>query len=248
MSGTLGILLIGDEILSGSIRERNSDYIIQAFSPIGYQVEEMRVIPDSRSRIADCFAELAPRFDVLISTGGIGPTHDDVTLESAAAGFNVPLVLDSRLSEFLERHYGTSMNESLRRMAMVPDGAIVDQVEVGGSWPLIRYANTFILPGLPRAMQDKVDRIVASLPAEERFVLGEVFLSADESDYVDWLNAFQERHGTLSVGSYPYWNVPEYKTRIAVRSRDGQAVRNATDEVVRFAKEHDWLVRWNLSE
>lgn len=246
-AGTIGILLIGDEILSGSIQDLNSDYIIKSFSRIGYQVEEIRIIPDNRERIAEYFRELSPRFDYLISTGGVGPTHDDITLESAAEAFGVPLVLDRTLAEFLENHYGERMNDSLRRMAMIPQGAQIGLGPRDASWPLIWFGNTFILPGLPRALQDKIDRIVEYVPARGEFAYGEVFLTARESDYVDWLNHFEREHATVSVGSYPYWDQPDYNTRITVRGRDFHAVEAATEAVVAYAKDHGWLVDWTLN-
>ena len=245
-NGTLGIILIGDEILSGSIVDKNSDYIINAFSQVGYEVDEIRIIPDRKERIAECFREFVPRFDYVISSGGVGPTHDDVTLESAAEAFGVPLVLDEKLSVFLENHYGDRMTESLRRMARVPQGAETGLEYSLGHWPLIRFSNVFILPGLPLALQDKVDRIVERMQPKGMFAYGEVFLTAHESDYVDWLNTFQEEHRDVSIGSYPYWDQPEYNTRITVRSRNAEAVREATDEVVEIARRHGWLVRWNI--
>ncbi len=247
-SGTLGIILIGDEILSGSVVDKNSDYIINAFTQVGYEVEEIRVIPDRKERIAECFREFSPRFDFVISSGGVGPTHDDVTLEAAAEAFDVPLVLDGQLSAFLENHYGDRMNESLRRMAMVPQGAETGLEHPDGKWPLIRFSNAFILPGLPLALQDKVDRIIERIQPKGAFAYGEVFLTARESDYVDWLNVFQEEHWDVYIGSYPYWDQPEYNTRLTVRSRNAAAVREATHQIVEVATRNGWLVRWNLEE
>ncbi len=245
-TGTLGIILIGDEILSGSVVDKNSDYIIKAFTRIGYEVEEIRIIPDRRDRIAECFREFAARFDYVISSGGVGPTHDDITLESAADAFDVPLVLDEKLSSFLENHYGDRMTESLRRMAMVPKGAETGFEYSDGSWPLIRFSNVFILPGLPRALQDKVDRIIERIQPKGGFTYAEVFLTARESDYVDWLNTVQEENPDVAIGSYPYWDQPEYKTRITVRSRNAETVQAVTGTIVDFARENGWLVRWNV--
>ncbi|MFP4643166.1 MAG: hypothetical protein ACLFM0_02295, partial [Spirochaetales bacterium] len=92
------------------------------------------------------------------------------------------------------------------------------------------------------------DRIIERMQPKGLFAHGEVFLTAHESDYVEWLNTFQEEHWDVSIGSYPYWDQPEYNTRITVRSRDAHAVRRATIEIVEVAKRHGWLVRWNLPE
>lgn len=243
--GTIGIVLIGNELLSGSVRDLNSDYIIRSFSTVGYSVGEIRIIPDDRERIAETLRALAPRFEYVITSGGIGPTHDDVTLEAAASGFGVELVEDPTMAAFLDNHYGGRMNEALRRMARVPAGADVGLNDGQVTWPLIRFRNVFILPGLPRALRDKVDRIIAQLQPLGHFATAEIFLRAYESDYVDWLNSFIERHTDVSVGSYPYWENPEYRTRITVRSRDSQAVRVAIDELVSYANANGWLVRWS---
>lgn len=241
--GTIGIVLIGDELLSGSVKDLNSDYIIRSFSAVGYSVGEVRIIPDDRERIAEALRELAPRFEYVVSSGGIGPTHDDVTLEAAATAFGVDLIEDPTMAAFLENHYGERMNEALRRMARVPAGADVGLNDGRVTWPLIRFQNLFILPGLPRALRDKVDRIIEKLEPIGEFATGEVFLTAYESDYVDWLNSFIERHADVSVGSYPYWENPEYRTRITVRSRDSQAVRRAIEELVSYVDAKGWLVR-----
>ncbi len=243
--GTIGIVLIGDELLSGSVEDLNSAYIIRSFSAVGYSVGEVRIIPDDRERIAETLREISPRFEYVITSGGIGPTHDDVTLEAVASAFNVDLIEDATMAAFLENHYGERMNGSLRRMARVPSGADVGLNDGQVTWPLIRFRNLFVLPGLPRALRDKVDRIIATLEPMGGFATAELFLSAYESDYVDWLNSFIERHTEVSVGSYPYWGNPEYRTRITVRSRDGNAVRRALDELTSYVDEKGWLVRSN---
>ncbi len=242
-SATVGVLLIGDEILSGSIKDKNSDYIIQQFSPLGYDVREIRVIPDDRQRIGGAARELSEEYEIVISSGGVGPTHDDITFEGIAHGFDVQLVESRRIMRFLHERYGDRMHDDLKRMALIPEGADVLLEEIGSPWPVVRCRNVYILPGLPRAFEDKIDRICASLTPKGAFLGGQVFLTADESDYVTWLNRFQLRYPDLSVGSYPYWDQPEYRTRITVRGRDNSDVSRAMDELTSYVADHDWLVR-----
>ncbi len=242
-SSTVGVMLIGDEILSGSIKDRNSDYVIQRFTPIGYDVREIRVIPDDRSRIGGTARALSAEYQIVISSGGVGPTHDDITFEGIAEGFNVPLVESQRILSFLHERYGERMHDDLERMARVPDGADVLLEEIGSPWPVVRFRNVYVLPGLPRAFEDKIDRICASLTPNGTFHGGQVFLTADESDYVTWLNAFQLRHPELSVGSYPYWDQPEYQTKITIRGRDAASVAHALDELTEFVQGKQWMVR-----
>lgn len=242
-ASTVGVVLIGDEILSGSIKDRNSDYIIKSFGPIGYDVREIRVIPDDRSRIGNAARQLSSEYEIVISSGGVGPTHDDITFEGIALGFGVALTESTRIVSFLRERYGERMHDDLVRMAMIPEGADVLLEEIGSPWPVVRFGNIYILPGLPRAFEDKIDRICASLTPSGIFHGGQVFLTADESDYVTWLNAFQTKYPDLSVGSYPYWDEPEYQTKITVRGKNPETVTRAMDELSTFVRARNWLVR-----
>ncbi|MFP4509493.1 MAG: competence/damage-inducible protein A [Spirochaetaceae bacterium] len=240
---TVGAVLIGDEILSGSIKDRNSDYIIKSFAPIGYDVREIRVIPDDTLRIGRAASELSREYEIVISSGGVGPTHDDITFEGVALGFGVALVESVKILSFLRERYGMRMHDDLIRMAMIPEGADVLLEEIGSPWPVVRFRNIYILPGLPRAFEDKIDRICASLTPAGSFHGGQVFLTADESDYVTWLNAFQRKYPDLSVGSYPYWDQPEYQTKITVRGKNSESVSKAMDELSTFVRARNWFVR-----
>ncbi len=244
--GQIGIILVGDEILAARVDDVNSTYIIRAFREIGYATNEVRILPDDRDRIADAFRAFLPRYEYVISSGGVGPTHDDVTLEGAAAGFGVPLEENPDMRRFLEQRYGKHMHDGLLRMANVPQGSQVDMDGEHG-WPLIRKDNAFLLPGMPRALQEKVDRIVGRIPSRGKFLMGTVFFSVDESHYVNWLTRFRREHPDVEIGSYPHWNHPECRASITVTGREEARVKTVTQAVVDFASEQGYLVRWNIA-
>lgn len=238
----VGILIIGDEILSASVREENLYLMLTTLGSIGYEVGEVRIVRDDGSAIAEAFRVLRERYEYVISAGGIGPTHDDITVESAIRAFSTPAEEHPEMLRFLESRYGSPLTPMVRKMAMLPRGtSVVGCVE--GHWPVIRWENVFILPGLPRALADKMRRIVDILPPRATVYHGEIYLSADESEFADWLDAEKDRDPSISIGSYPVVGEYDYRSRLVVRGGNREAVRATAMRLKQYVRDAGWLVR-----
>lgn len=238
----ISILLIGDEILSAGVRERNLHRMLTAFGSIGYEVGEVRIVRDVVPEIAAAMRELRERSEYLVTAGGIGPTHDDLTLEAAAVAFGVPAERNARMLEFLKSRYGEPLSPMVEKMSDLPQGTdVLGCTE--GRWPIIKWNNVFILPGLPRALEDKMRRIVEMLPARGRVWSAEVYLSADESLFADWLTEQQRMSADVAIGSYPVVGDYDYRSRVSVRGTERERVLGEARAIARYAEEHEWLVR-----
>lgn len=238
----VAILLIGDEILSASVRESNLHVMLTALGGIGYQTAEVRIVRDEIPEIAAAFRALRERYEFVFSAGGIGPTHDDLTLAAAAVAFNVPVETNPEMLAFLKTRYGEPLTPMVARMAELPVRTEVAGCSEG-HWPVIRWENVFILPGLPRALEDKMRRIVATLPPRGTVASAELYLSADESDFADWLDDVQREHPSVAIGSYPVVGAYDYHSRLVVRSLDREAVRTVARILGTRVSERGWLVR-----
>ena len=235
----IAVVLVGDEILSAQVRDENLFYIIDRLSEAGYEAGEARIIRDDTEEIARTFRELSRKYEYVTSAGGVGPTHDDVTLDGVARAFGVPLELNEKMKTFLSGHHGGGMGKSVVKMAMLPAGS---EVDTGNDrrWPLVRKENCFILPGLPRALRDKIDRIVAKLPILERSWIARLYLDSAEDEIADWLGELQDRYPAVAVGSYPVLDEKRYTTKITFKGVDRQAVSAAYEEAA--VELHRYLV------
>ncbi|MFP4484583.1 MAG: competence/damage-inducible protein A [Spirochaetota bacterium] len=237
----IAIIIVGDEILAGDVQDENLPFMIKSLGAVGYRTSEARIVGDDVNVIAETFRELAARHDFVISSGGIGPTHDDVTMEGAAEGLGLPLRRHPVMAEFLKGHYGEPLPESVERMALLPEGAEVF-IDYHHHWPLIRVQNCYVLPGLPVALRDKIGRIAEMLPRLDRIWAGRLYLNADETQLASWLSELQRRHPSTAIGSYPLFRA-SYSTRITVKCADRAECRATFDEARRYFDQHGWLVR-----
>ena len=238
----VGILLIGDEILSAGVREENLHFMLTSLTEIGYQVGEVRIIRDEVAEIASSFRELQARYDYLFSAGGIGPTHDDMTLQGVAAAFDTPMEQNHQMLSFLKTRYGEPLSPMVARMADMPPETRVHGCSEG-HWPVIQWQNVFILPGLPRALQDKMRRIARMLPHLDRTWTEILYLSADETEFADWLTTVQNEHHEVSIGSYPVVGAYDYHSRLVVKGTDRDQVALVTQELRDYVQARGWLVR-----
>ncbi|MEX2443532.1 MAG: molybdopterin-binding protein [Alkalispirochaeta sp.] len=238
----VAILLIGDEILSGGVREENLHFMLTSLTEIGYQVGEVRIIRDDVAEIAAAFCELRVRYDYLFSAGGIGPTHDDMTLRGAAVAFDTPVEQNEQMLTFLKTRYGEPLSPMVARMADLPAATRVHGCSQG-HWPVIQWDNVFILPGLPRALQDKMRRIAEMLPHLDHTWTSILYLSADESDFADWLESVQNGHRDVAIGSYPVVGAYDYHSRLVVKGADRDRVATVAQELRAYVQERGWLIR-----
>lgn len=224
---TAGIVIIGDEILSGKFADENAAYLIGALRELGVSLRQIAVIPDDLSTIAETVPAFSERFGHVFTSGGVGPTHDDVTMAGIAQGFGTTVVVHPALREILERFYGDKMNDTRLRLAEVPDGA---ELVVGErpDWPVVCYRNIYILPGVPSLFRRKFDSIRERFRAEP-FVLGRIYSMGEESDISVRLSAAVAAHPDVTFGSYPRFHETEFKIILTIEGRDPAAVTAAIE-------------------
>ena len=223
------ILVIGDEILSGKTEDQNARLLIGELRELGVALRRIVTIPDDVEEVAAAVRELSARFDHVFTSGGVGPTHDDVTLAGVARAFDVPLVRHPNLEARLKTYFGDAADESRMRMADVPEGAELLVTEEA-RWPMLSVRNVFILPGVPELFRKKFMAI------RERFRVAPFFARAfytlqEEFDIAGGLRAVADAHPQVAVGSYPSFSSPDYRVKVTLESKDGAALESAAKEL-----------------
>jgi molybdenum cofactor synthesis domain-containing protein len=224
-------LVIGDEILSGKVEEANLAVLARALRGLGVELRRAVVVKDDVETIAREVRELSSAHDWLFTSGGVGPTHDDVTVEAVALAFGVRVVSSPELEAMLRSHYRERCTEGHLRMALVPEGASLE-VSAEVTWPTIRLHNVWLLPGIPEVFRMKLPVAVAPLKGGRAFVSHAVYVNLDEGVLKPLLDAVVKAHAAVSVGSYPKWFDPTYKTKLTFDGLDGALVRSARDAFV----------------
>ncbi|MBI1180216.1 MAG: competence/damage-inducible protein A [Alphaproteobacteria bacterium] len=235
---TACLIIIGNEILSGRTQDANLAYLAKWLNDqVGIQLTEVRVIPDIEETIVDTVNECRARFDYVFTTGGIGPTHDDITSPSIAKAFGVPWELHPEAHEILKEYYGPEGLTSARaRMACGPRGARLIENPISKA-PGFQMENVFVLAGIPVIMQAMLEslkhRLTGGLPVRSRAVL----LHLPESLVASGLRDLQERHPQADIGSYPFYRQGRGGTSIVIRSTDEELNATLAEEVFRMAFE-----------
>ncbi|PKN58134.1 MAG: competence/damage-inducible protein A [Deltaproteobacteria bacterium HGW-Deltaproteobacteria-14] len=222
-----GVVIIGNEILSGKVEEQNAAFFVTELRAIGVRLREVAFIEDDRAAIGATVRRMADAYDVVCTTGGIGPTHDDVTIDGVAAGLGVQVSESPELVRAIEATLGPRMLPGHRRMARIPDGAVT--LPTGGrvAWPLIRLANVWIFPGIPWLVRAKFGDLARHLGSGPTTWLGALQLCAQEADIVEALDALVLRHGATEIGSYPAWSEGRWTVRLTVEGTAEAAVHAA---------------------
>jgi molybdenum cofactor synthesis domain-containing protein len=222
---TAGLIVIGNEILSGKVVDTNSAFLAQQLRALGVSLRRMVVIPDEVDRIADEVRAMRQTVDVLFTSGGVGPTHDDVTMAGIALGLGRSVIRHPTLERQLREYFGTDLNEARLKLAEVVDGT---ELEYHGnqSFPTFRVENIYILPGIPEIFRDKV-LALRSRFASDPFHLRIVYTREMESSIAEYLNQTLAQFPELLLGSYPKLNDPDYQVRITLESKDRQYVERA---------------------
>ena len=240
MPRTAGIILVGNEILSGKIQDANAVYLCRELRALGVDVRRILVIPDEVDLIAHEVAVASGAYDVVFTSGGVGPTHDDVTIEGVARAMGVGVVRHPALVALLEHYYADALKDAHLKMAEIPEGA---ELFAGDSarFPTIVMRNVYVLPGVPEIFRRKFDAI------RERFRdvpihLRNVFVRVGEGVLADYMNGLVRDFPDLAVGSYPEFSNPEYKVKVTLESRDEEYVEQALAEFLKRLPE-DAVVR-----
>ena len=203
---TAALLVIGDEILSGRTQDANTQYLAGWLNEAGIQLREVRVVPDATARIIAGVNELRSLYDYLFTTGGIGPTHDDITAEAVAKAFGLPLVQHPDAYNMLLAHYGEDdFTKARQRMTRVPDGASLISNSVSLA-PGFQIDNVFVLAGVPKIMQVMLEDLRPRLESGEKILSWQVTVHMPESAMASELDLLQTGHELVSVGSYPFYS------------------------------------------
>ncbi len=228
---TACVLIIGNEILSGRTQDANLAFIAKGLNEVGVRLKEARVIPDEAAVIVATVNEVRRRFDYVFTTGGIGPTHDDITAQSIADAFGVPLVLDAEAKRILDSHrWRGELNAARLRMAQIPEGARLLLNPVSRA-PGFAIGNVHVLPGVPSIMQGIFNALKERLEGGERLFAKCVGCHLAESQIAQGLGALQQRFLDLEIGSYPYFRHGEFGVSLVLRGSDGTRLEAATEEL-----------------
>lgn len=226
---TAAILVIGDEILSGRTKDKNIGFIAETLTDVGIDLLEVRIVADAEAAIVEAVRALSERYDFLFTSGGIGPTHDDITADSVAKAFRVPIDVDPRAAEILIGFWkarGVEPNESRMRMARIPAGASLIPNPVSAA-PGFRIENVFVMAGVPAILQAMMDEVVKMLPAARPLVSETIEAHVPEGDVAAPAAEVQAAHPLVRIGSYPYHDGKRFTTRLVLRSRDAAALAQA---------------------
>ncbi len=229
MAKSAGIVIIGDEILSGKFADENAPFLIGQLRPLGVSLRRVAIIPDEVADIAGTVRDFAERFDYVFTSGGVGPTHDDITMAGIARGFATRVVRHPELEATLRDYMGESLTEAHLRFAEVPDGARLVFGD-GATWPVVAFENVYILPGVPSIFQRKFLAIRQQFRGEP-FSLGRLYCSGDESDLARHLSEVVERFPEVKLGSYPREDARDFKVIVTVESLDEARARDAFAEL-----------------
>ena len=229
---TAAALVIGNEILSGKVEEANVAALARALRGLGILLQRVVVVMDDVYTIAREVTELSRAHDWLFTSGGVGPTHDDVTVEAVARAFGVRVTPSPEMEAMLRAHDRERCTEGHLRMALVPEGAALEATtEV--TWPTIRLQNTWLLPGIPEVFRMKLPVVVGRIGTGLRaFVSRAVYVKLDEGVLRPLLDGVVASFPDVGVGSYPKWQDPAYKTKLTFDGRDDARVTAARDAFV----------------
>ncbi len=228
---TAAVLIIGNEILSGRTQDANLAYIATGLGEVGVVLREARVIPDVPDTIIATVNELRASYDYLFTTGGIGPTHDDITSECVARAFGLPLVVHPEAHrQFLSYYAPGELNEARLRMAKTPEGAALIPNPISRA-PGFHIGNVFVMAGIPRVMQAMFDHVRPNLKGGPPVLSRTVSCGVPEGILAQGLGAIQERYPDLDIGSYPYTRRGGFGVALVLRGREPARLDAAKDEV-----------------
>jgi molybdenum cofactor synthesis domain-containing protein len=225
MSKTAGIIIIGNEVLSGKTQDTNSHFLCVELRRLGVEVQKISTIQDEIDLIGEEVACFAKRFDFVFTTGGVGPTHDDVTIEGIARGFSVPVVRHPEIENRMRQRLGGDVNEARLRMANVPQGAVLLATDALFA-PVVNIQNVYIFPGIPRILQERFHAIKERFRGAPYF-LKNVFVRYGEGVIASAMNDLLTKFPDLLLGSYPVLDLPAYKVKVTLESKDSNYLDNA---------------------
>ncbi len=226
---TAAMLAIGDELLSGRTKDKNIGHLADVLTLAGIDLKEVRIVGDEEDAIVEALNALRTRYDYVFTSGGIGPTHDDITADAVARAFGVPCTHDAEAMRLLGEMYARrnmEFSHARQRMARMPEGSrhIPNPVSTA---PGFIIGNVYVMAGVPQVFQAMVDNVIATLPAGVRVLSQVIRCPYGEGDIGTALAAVQDAHPSTSIGSYPKFDGERFSTELVVRSRDKDALEAA---------------------
>jgi len=228
---TAGLVVIGDEILSGRTKDRNIGIVAEQLTEAGIRLREVRVVADDESDIIAAVNALRSRYNYLFTTGGIGPTHDDITADSVAKAFGVTIDVDSDAAKLMAEYYaarGLELTLARLRMARLPTGASLISNSISGA-PGFRISNVIVMAGVPDIMHAMLKQVMPDLEAGAKLLSVTIPVDRLESEIADVFSAHQRRFGDVSMGSYPTIRDGRPVADLVLRSADAARLREAAD-------------------
>jgi len=225
MSKTAGIVIIGNEVLSGKTQDTNSHFLCAELRLLGVEVQKISTIPDDIETIGREVAEFSARFDYVFTTGGVGPTHDDVTIDGIAHGFGLKVVRHPAIESRIRQRVGVEVNEARLRMANVPEGAELLAADALFA-PVVKIRNVYIFPGIPKILEERFHAVKERF-REEPYFMKVVYVRYGEGVIAALMNDLLAKYPAILLGSYPVLNVPEYKVKVTLESKDANYLDQA---------------------
>src|SRR5918999_1127979 len=225
MSKTAGIIIIGNEVLSGKTQDINSHFFCTELRQLGVEVQKISTIQDIIELIGEEVAKFSKSFDFVFTSGGVGPTHDDLTIDGIAHGFGLRVVRHPDIEQRMRQRLGTDVNEARLRMANVPDGAELLATEALFA-PIIKIRNVFIFPGIPRILQQRFHAIKERF-RDAPFYLKNFYEKYGEGSTAEPMNELVANYPELMLGSYPVLDIPEYKVKVTFECKDADYLNRA---------------------
>ncbi len=219
------LVVVGNEILSGKVQDSNAFFAAREFRKIGVALARIATIPDDIAIIAEEVSYCASRFDFVITSGGVGPTHDDMTMEGVARAFKRPLVMHPTLENLIRKHFKERSLEAGLKMAEVPDGAVLND---GGDirFPTVQIENVYVLPGIPQLFEAKLLALKGRFATDPYFIRA-IYISSGEGDITEHLNDCMRNFPDLMLGSYPRIGDREYRVKLTLESKSAEYLERA---------------------
>jgi molybdenum cofactor synthesis domain-containing protein len=231
------ILIIGNEILSGRTQDTNTSTIAQWLNSIGVKVNEVRVIPDIKNTIIETVNHLRKVNDYLFTTGGIGPTHDDITAESISKAFNLPYEIHKEAFKILETYYKKGeFNEGRQKMIWMPKNSNLILNPTSGA-PGFNIENVFCLPGVPSILKSMLGGLKNKIIGGDPILSHTISLKTVESEIAKSLTSVQDDNKDVEIGSYPFFQAGKLGVSIVIRSEDKTKINKCSSEILKFVDE-----------
>jgi molybdenum cofactor synthesis domain-containing protein len=237
---TAAIIIIGNEILTGKTEDKNARFLIEELYKLGVALRRIEVIPDDADEIARTVRACSPQFQYIFTSGGVGPTHDDVTVSGVAEAFGRQVVRHQELAAIIRGRFGKDADEAYMRMADTPEGSELIK-GTGLRWPVLVVENVYVLPGVPEIFRSKFTAIRDRFRSTPMFGTA-IFTREDEFQIASRLNRFATARPEILIGSYPKYESSDYSVKITIEGHNSEAVAAAHKELLELL-DAEFIVR-----